>query len=62
MLTSGKLSKLIGLSKRTINRLANEGRIPSIILPSKHRRYDLDEVKAALRSDLMGLFVVEEKN
>lgn len=57
MLTSTKLGKAIGLSKKTINRLAKEGRIPSIILPSGHRRFDLDEVKSALRGDLVSLFM-----
>ena len=57
MLTSTKLGKALGLSKATIIRLAKEGRIPSIILPSKHRRFDLEEVKAALRSDLMDIAV-----
>lgn len=52
MLTSTKLGKALGLSKKTVNRLAKEGRIPSIELPSGHRRFDLEEVKAALATDL----------
>lgn len=60
MLTSTKLGKAIGLSKKTINRLAKEGKIPSIILPSGHRRFDLEEVKDCLRGDLVGLFVNSE--
>jgi excisionase family DNA binding protein len=55
MLTSSKLGKALGLSKGTVLRLAREGRIPSIILPSGHRRFDLEEVKAALKSDMIGL-------
>jgi excisionase family DNA binding protein len=55
MLTSSKLGKALGLSKGTVIRLAKEGRIPSIILPSGHRRFDLEEVKNALASDLMSL-------
>lgn len=55
MLTSSKLGKALGLSKGTVIRLAKEGRIPSIILPSGHRRFDLEEVKSALASDLMSL-------
>lgn len=57
MLTSSKVAKQVGLSKKTINRLAKEGRIPSIILPSGHRRFDADEVKAALSTDLMSLLI-----
>lgn len=55
MLTSSKLGKALGLSKGTVLRLAREGRIPSIILPSGHRRFDLEEVKAALKSDMIEL-------
>jgi len=58
MLTSSKLGKAIGLSKGTVTRLAKEGRIPSIVLPSGHRRFDVDEVKAALSSDLASLLVI----
>jgi len=57
MLTSSKLGKVIGLSKGTIIRLAKEGRIPSIMLPSGHRRFDVDEVKAALSNDLASLLI-----
>jgi len=49
MLTSTKIGRLLGLSKKTVLDLAREGRIPSIILPSGHRRFDADEVKAALK-------------
>ena len=58
MLTSSKLGKAIGLSKGTVIRLAKEGRIPSIVLPSGHRRFDVDEVKAALSNDLASLLVI----
>ena len=51
MLTSSKLGKAIGLSKATVIRLAKDGRIPSIILPFAHRRFDVGEVKAALSAD-----------
>ncbi len=49
MLTSTKIGRLLGLSKKTVLDLARDGRIPSIILPSGHRRFDADEVKAALK-------------
>lgn len=55
MLTSTKLGKAIGLTKATVNRLAKEGRIPSIILPSGHRRFDLAAVKEALSHDIASL-------
>jgi predicted site-specific integrase-resolvase len=58
MLTSSKLGKAIGLSKATVIRLAKEGRIPSIILPSGHRRFDVEAVKVALSTDLANLLLV----
>jgi len=53
MLTSTKLGKEIGLTKQTVCRLAKDGRIPYIQLPSGHRRFDLEAVKAALANDVM---------
>ena len=48
MLTSSRAAKSVGLSKKTLNTLAKKGLIPSIILPSGHRRFDIEEIKAAL--------------
>lgn len=64
MLTSTKAAKEIGLSKKTFNRLAKDGRIPSIVLPSGHRRFDVAEVKAALSTDLSSVVSepVEERD
>lgn len=53
MLTSTKLGRELGLTKGTICTLARDGRIPFIQLPSGHRRFDLEAVKAALSSDVM---------
>jgi len=58
MLTSSKLGKAIGLSKATVIRLAKEGRIPSIILPSGHRRFDVEAVKVALSTDFASLLII----
>lgn len=52
VLTSTKIGRLLGLSKKTVLDLARDGRIPSIILPSGHRRFDAEEVKAALKDPL----------
>ena len=61
MLTSSKLGKKLGLSKATIIRLAKDGRIPSIVLPSGHRRFAVEEVKAALSADsFASTFLVSE--
>jgi excisionase family DNA binding protein len=49
MLRSSELAREVGLSKATVLRLANEGVIPCVRLPSGHYRFDLQEVKNALR-------------
>lgn len=54
MLRSSELAKILGLSKKTVTSLAQEGLIPSIQLPSGHRRFDLNEVVTALRSSNEG--------
>jgi predicted site-specific integrase-resolvase len=48
MLTSTKLGVALGITKTTVNRLAQRGQIPFVLLPSGHRRYDVEAVKAAL--------------
>lgn len=53
MLTSTKLGKALGLTKTTVNRLAKSGHIPFVLLPSGHRRFDLEEVKSALSGELI---------
>jgi excisionase family DNA binding protein len=58
MLTSSKLGKAIGLSKATVTRLAKEGRIPSIVLPSGHRRFDVEAVKESLSNDMSALLIM----
>lgn len=59
MLTSTKVGLQLGLSKKTILDLAREGRIPSIILPSGHRRFDVEEVKAALKDPVIDVVVID---
>lgn len=49
MLRSSELAKEVGVSKQTVLRLAASGDIPCSRLPSGHYRFDLEEVKAALR-------------
>ena len=48
MLTSTKLGAALGITKTTVNRLAQRNQIPFVLLPSGHRRYDVEAVKAAL--------------
>ena len=59
MLTSTKVGLQLGLSKKTILDLAREGRIPSIILPSGHRRFDVEEVKAALKDPVIDVVTID---
>ena len=59
MLTSTKVGLQLGLSKKTILNLAREGRIPSIILPSGHRRFDVEEVKIALKDPVIDVVAID---
>ncbi|MBW8078510.1 MAG: helix-turn-helix domain-containing protein [Gallionella sp.] len=43
-----EVAKSLGLSPSTVARYARENRIPSAMTPGGHRRFDLDEVRAAL--------------
>ena len=52
MITSRTLGQKLGLSQSTINKLARQGRIPAMILPSGHRRFDLEACRKALGADL----------
>jgi len=49
MLKSSELAEQLGLAKNTVINLANAGKIPSYKIPSGAYRFDLNEVKAALR-------------
>lgn len=51
MLTSSELGDALGLSKLTVLRLANAGKIPAYKIDNSRGdyRFDLDEVKAAMR-------------
>lgn len=48
MLTTSNMARMLGLSRATILRLAKAQVIPSIVLPSGHRRFDPDAVRQAL--------------
>lgn len=51
MLTSSQLAEELGLSKMTVLRLANAGKIPAYQIDNGRGdfRFDLEEVKAAMR-------------
>lgn len=46
--TSAEIGAALGLKAATIQAYAREGRIPFGVTPGGHRRFDLDEVRAAL--------------
>lgn len=50
LLRPGELARELQLSVGRVRQLAAEGRIPFLATPGGHRRFDLDEVKAALES------------
>ena len=54
LLTSSELGKQIGIAKNTILRMANTGKIPAFKLDNDRGdfRFDLEEVKAALRANV----------
>lgn len=51
MLTTSQLAEELGLSKMTVLRLANAGKIPAYRIDNGRGdfRFDLEEVKAAMR-------------
>jgi predicted site-specific integrase-resolvase len=60
-LEAAEVGKALGLSADSIGRYAREGRIPFDVTPGGHRRYDVEEVRQALRPDSgggTGLFAV----
>ena len=51
MLTSTELGKALGMAKSTVLKLANVGKIPALKINDRgDYRFDLDEVKGALRA------------
>jgi excisionase family DNA binding protein len=48
-ITPGEAARCLHVSPKTINRWANEGRIPCIVTLGGHRRFRRDDVAAALQ-------------
>jgi len=46
-LTPGEVAVLLHVSAKTVNRWANEGRIPCIVTLGGHRRFHRNDVEAA---------------
>ncbi|MEW6582324.1 MAG: helix-turn-helix domain-containing protein [Actinomycetota bacterium] len=49
MLTSKDVAKALNVSEQTVRHYARDGLIPFVQTPGGHRRFDLDDVKVALR-------------
>lgn len=47
-MTSKGVAEILGVRPTTVQRYAREGRIPFAATPGGHRRFDIDEVRAAL--------------
>lgn len=52
-LMPGQAARILGVSPKTVNRWANEGRIPCIVTMGGHRRFGADVIAAVAIS--MGL-------
>lgn len=46
--TSGQIAQELGLAAPTVQKYAREARVPYDVTPGGHRRFNLDEVRAAL--------------
>jgi excisionase family DNA binding protein len=46
-LTAGQAARILGVSPKTVNRWANEGRIPCAVTLGGHRRFRPDVIAAA---------------
>lgn len=44
----GEVARMLGVDPKTVSRYAVAGRIPCSTTPSGHRRFNLNEVRAAL--------------
>ena len=50
LLTTAQAAKALGISRRTLSRYAMDGQLkPTLVLPSGHYRWDLDDIRAQLQ-------------
>ena len=50
LLTTAQVARQLGISPRTLARYAERGiLVPAVVLPSGHRRWDMDDVRRQLR-------------
>lgn len=56
-LTPGQAARMLGVSPKTVNRWANDGRIPCAVTLGGHRRFRADVIRSVAAS--MGVQAVE---
>ncbi len=49
-LTPGQVARMLGVSPKTVNRWANDGRIPCALTLGGHRRFRADVIRAVAES------------
>ena len=59
-LTAGQVAGILGVSPKTVNRWAKEGRIPCAVTLGGHRRFRADVIREIARS--MGMEDADEPN
>ena len=57
-LTSGQAGRILGVSPKTVNRWATEGRIPCVVTLGGHRRFRAEVIRGIAQS--MGIEDVED--
>ena len=57
-LTPGQVARMLGVSPKTVNRWASDGRIPCAVTLGGHRRFRADVIRSVAAS--MGMAATEE--
>ena len=53
-LTPGQAARMLHVSPKTVNRLANEGRIPCLVTLGGHRRFQREEIERVVEQMASG--------
>ena len=50
LLTTAEAARFLGISRRALSRYAQNGQLePTLVLPSGHYRWDIDDIRRQLR-------------
>ncbi len=60
-LTPGQVARLLGVSPKTVNRWASDGRIPCAVTLGGHRRFRADVIRSVAESMGMVLNQADEE-